>query len=411
VVLNAPLTAPVSLPNPRPGAWKLVAPAIAIAAWGGNHFTPLLLLYRQVEGYSAVEVDLFLAFYIVGVIPGLLLAGPFADRHGRKKLMFVALILGMIGSVVLGLGAASVPMLEIGRLLSGASVAVAMVVGSSWIKELSSAPYAPGVRASTGARRASLTLTVGFGAGAGVSGLMAQWGPLPTLLPYALQILLTVVALLLLSRAPETRQFDGNVKSLLGDLSIPAASRRRFFGVILPIAPWVFATAAIAYAVMPELIEKQVGPDRIAFATLLTVVTLGSGAGIQLIVPRITAITGGRQSLVGLVLVVLGVALGAVEASVLSPALAVVVAALLGGSYGVLLVSGLIEIQQMAGPDDLAGITGIYYSLTYIGFVLPVVLAALAGAVSYSVLLGAVAAIGVVCLLVVARNVRPRSGR
>jgi hypothetical protein len=409
--MNAPLTAPVSLPNPRPGAWKLVAPAIAIAAWGGNHFTPLLLLYRQVEGYSAVEVDLFLAFYIVGVIPGLLLAGPLSDRHGRKKLMFVALILGTIGSVVLGLGAASVPLLEIGRFFSGASVAVAMVVGSSWIKELSSAPYDPDVRASTGARRASLTLTVGFGAGAGVSGLLAQWGPLPTLLPYALQILLTIAAVVVLVRAPETRQFDSNVKLLLADLRIPAASRRRFFGVILPIAPWVFSTAAIAYAVMPALIEKQVGPDRIAFATLLTVVTLGSGVGIQLLVPRITAITGGRQSLVGLGLAILGVILGAVEASALSPALAIVVAVLLGGSYGVLMVSGLIEIQQMAGPDDVAGITGIYYSLTYIGFILPVVLAALAAAASYSVLLAAVAAIGVVCLLVVARNVRPRAGR
>jgi MFS family permease len=409
--MNASLTAPVLLPKPRPGAWKLVAPAIAIAAWGGNHFTPLLLLYRQVEGYTAVEVDLLLASYIVGVIPGLLLAGPLSDRHGRKKLMFVALILGMIGSVILGLGAASVPILEIGRLFSGASVAVAMVVGSSWIKELSSAPYSPGVRASTAARRASLTLTVGFGAGAGVSGLMAQWGPLPTLLPYALQILLTIVAIIVLARAPETRQFDSNVKSLFADLRIPAASRRRFFGVILPIAPWVFSTAAIAYAVMPSLIENQVGPDKIAFATLLTVVTLGSGAGIQFVVPRITAKTGGRQSLVGLGLAVIGVILGAIEASVLSPGLAVVIAVLLGASYGVLMVSGLIEIQQMAGPNDIAGITGIYYSFTYIGFILPVALAALAALTSYSVLLGVVTVIGVICLLVVARNLRPRAGR
>jgi MFS family permease len=406
VVLNAPLTLPVSLPKPRPGAWKLVAPAVAIAAWGGNHFTPLLLLYRQVEGYSEVEVDLLLAFYIVGVIPGLLLAGPFSDRHGRKKLMFFALILGTIGSVLLGFGASSIPLLEIGRLVSGASVAIAMVVGSTWIKELSSAPYDPGAPASTAARRASLTLTVGFGAGAGVSGLMAQWGPLPTLLPYALQVLLTVAAALVLLRAPETRQYDGNVKSLLADLRVPAASRRRFFGVILPMAPWVFATAAVAYAVVPELIEKEVGPDRIAFATLLTVVTLGCGAGIQLVVRRVTAITGGRQSLVGLGLVILGVILGAVEATVLSPVLAVVVAAILGGAYGVLLVSGLIEIQQMAGADDVAGITGIYYSLTYVGFVLPVVLAAFATALSYSALLAGVAGIGVICLAVVARNVR-----
>jgi hypothetical protein len=49
---------------------------------------------------------------------------------------------------------------------------------------------------------------------------------------------------------------------------------------------------------------------------------------------------------------------------VLSPALVVVIAVVMGLGYGISIVSGLIEVQQMAGPDDLAGLTGIYCSLT-----------------------------------------------
>ncbi len=72
---------------PRVKPWLLVAAATAMLAWGGNHFTPLLLMYRQVDGYSSVEVDLFLAFYILGLVPGFLVGGPLADRYGRKRVM------------------------------------------------------------------------------------------------------------------------------------------------------------------------------------------------------------------------------------------------------------------------------------------------------------------------------------
>ena len=198
MAFDAPLSKIIAVPPIRGGAWKVVALAIAITAWGGNHFTPLLLLYREAEGYTAEQVDLFLAFYIVGLIPGFLLAGPLSDRHGRKKLMYLALIIGAVASVVLGLGATSIPLLTIGRLLSGVSVAIAMVVGSSWVKELSTVPYDLKAKPSTGARRSSLALTIGLGVGAGISGVLAQWGPAPTRLPYALQILLSIVAIIAL---------------------------------------------------------------------------------------------------------------------------------------------------------------------------------------------------------------------
>ena len=65
-----------------------------MVAWGGNHFSPLLLLYREVERYTAVQVDLFFAFYILGLVPGFLLTGPLSDRLGRRPLVVAALALG-----------------------------------------------------------------------------------------------------------------------------------------------------------------------------------------------------------------------------------------------------------------------------------------------------------------------------
>ena len=38
-----------------------------MAAWGGNHFSPLLLMYRETDGHTEVQVSLFFAFYILGL--------------------------------------------------------------------------------------------------------------------------------------------------------------------------------------------------------------------------------------------------------------------------------------------------------------------------------------------------------
>jgi predicted MFS family arabinose efflux permease len=417
----------VSAARARP--WLLVAPATALLAWGGNHFTPLLLMYRQVDGYSSVEVDLFLAFYILGLVPGFLIGGPLADRYGRRRVMVVGILFGALGSAVLAAGASSAYWLCAGRLIVGVSVAVAMVAGTAWIEELSRAPYDESGGAS-GARRASLALTAGFGIGAGVSGVLAQWAPDPTVLPYVVQVALLVAAAVPLRWAPETvspvlmgrkpdytagfrpintvREGGVTLRALARDLRIPRASRARFLRVVVPAAPWAFGALAIAYVVTPALVGSKVGDDRVAFATLLTVVALGAGALTQPLVGRIAAATGDRQLVIGLGLTFVGVALCAVEAMVLSPALAVVIAIVMGVGYGISIVSGLIEVQRMAGPDDLAGLTGIYCSLTYVGFTLPVILASLAGVASYAALLTVVALVCLACAAAAGWNLRAR---
>jgi MFS family permease len=386
--------------------WQLAAPALFVMAWGGNHFTPLLHMYETLGNYSTVTADLFLGFYVVGLVPGLLVAASLSDRYGRKPVVILGVLCGIGGSILLGLGFSSEVVICLGRFFAGLSVGVAMSVGTAWLKELSSSPHDLVARPTAGARRPALTLTVGFGLGAGVSGVLAQWGPVPTLLPYVVHIILSLLVLPFLLRAPETVRRSRVHASLLLDLQVPLAGHRRFLRVVLPTAPWVFGAAGIAYAMMPKLVEYRLGELNLAFATLLTVITLGTGALVQPQVSRLNSITHGRAILVGMSLMVAGVLSAVATAVALSPVLALVTGVVLGAAYGITVVAGLVEIQRIALPTDLAGITGVYYSLTYVGFLLPVVFASLSDLFSYPLMLSLLAAICAGCLALTAEGLR-----
>ncbi|MGW5265154.1 MFS transporter [Microbispora sp. NPDC004025] len=409
---ETPQAAPSPATAPTPNSWRAVAAAMFACGWGGNQFTPLLLMYRRLGGYSTLSVDAFLGAYVVGLVPGLLLAGPVSDRRGRRPVLVAGAVASAVASLVLCFGGQSAWPIYVGRLITGFAVGIAMAVGSSWVKELSA-----GADGGLAARRAALCQTAGFGLGAGVAGVLAQWGPWPMVTPYVVHLLLAVMIPVLLLRVPETRpplpHATGSVRELLtalvNDLRVPAPARRRFRLVVLPMAPWVFGTAGLAYAVMPQLVGFRVGDWGLAYATGLTVLTLGTGVAVQPVARRLHRERGtrtGRAPVAAMAVTLVGAALCAANAVLLSPWLAAVAAAALGAGYGIAVVSGLLEIQRMAGADDLAGLTGVYYALAYAGFLLPTVLATLSAWLSYPVMLVAVAAVALVCLGLVMTGAR-----
>ncbi|MFW0789403.1 MFS transporter [Gordonia sp. CPCC 205333] len=383
------------------GYWAAVAAALFASAWGGNEFTPLLVMYRQTSNMSAVVVDALLFTYVLGIIPTLLIAGPLSDRVGRKKLMMLAPIAAALGSLILAVGAHSAGLLAVGRVFSGVALGLSMAVGGTWIKELSDLD---GSSAGAGARRAAMSLTAGFGIGAGVAGVLAQWGPWPTALPYAINVAMAIVALLLLVRVPETRHpVRCDRRRLADDFRIPSVTNGRFLTVVLLVSPWVFGACAVAYAVIPAVMTSHTAGAPIAFAALCCVAGLAAGFGIQSVGRRIDDPTGVRGVVVALVVLMVGMLLAAAAANALTLWLALVAATVLGCGYGMAMISGLLEVQRIAGPDDLAGLTAVFYSGTYLGFAAPAVMAWFAAsswAVTYPSMLvfGAVAA--VVCLAV-----------
>ncbi|MDG3016872.1 MFS transporter [Speluncibacter jeojiensis] len=385
----------------RTRPWWILAAAMFVIAWGGNQFTPLLSMYRMHEGLSTTTVDVLLFAYVLGIIPAMLLGGPLSDRFGRRPLMLPAPVIGIVGSLVLSVGAAHEPVLFVGRVLSGLALGLMMAVGSSWMKELSGAPWDPDAAPGTGARRAAMSMTAGFAIGAVVAGLLAEWGPWPGTLPYLVHVVLSVPVAVALLRTPETRAV-GARGTLLQDLRIPAAAHRRFWYVVIPVAPWVFGAAGAAYAVLPNIMVDRAGAHPIAFSALLCLIALGCGFGIQALGRRIDTPRSARAVAVALGILAVGCAIGAVAARELTIPLAVAAAAVLGAGYGMALVSGLQEIQRIAGPDDLAGLTAVFYSLSYLGFGAPAVMAVLSGWVSYPAMFGFGVIVAVASLALVA---------
>ncbi|PJI93323.1 MFS transporter [Luteimicrobium subarcticum] len=394
-----------------PQAWRRVAPALFAVAWGGNEFTPLLVLYKRTDGFGTATVDILLGAYVLGIVPALLLGGPLSDRYGRRPLLLPAPLLGILGSLTLAVGHGSLTLLLVGRLLSGVSLGLAMAVGTSWVQELSRTPFDPDADAGAGARRASTSLTLGFTLGAAVAAALAQWGPAPTVTPYVVHVLVSVVPAVVLWGAPESRPRAALPGSLRDDLRIPSAGSRRFWLLVFPMAPWVFGCAASAYAILPTVTTDLAASWDVAYAGLLCLVGLGCGTVVQLTSRRIVARSAVRAVVVGLGLVVVGMAVAACGVAWPSLWLTVPAAAVLGCAYGLLMVAGLTQVQRIAGPDDLAGLTAVYYGLCYLGFFAPAVLAGLSTQVPYVVLLGAGSVVAVACLAVVLAGERATGNR
>jgi MFS family permease len=391
-------------PHHPPQDWRRIAAAMFVIGWGGNQFTPLIGAYRDLGGFSQLDVDVFLGAYVFGLIPGLLIASALSDRIGRRPVLLAGLWFSLLGTLLLSLGVhGGYPGIVLGRMFSGVAVGVAMSVGTAWVSELSARA---GDRPGVGARRSALWLTAGLGAGPASAGLLAHFATPALTMPFVVHALLCVPAILLVTEArwAETRprQPLGVSRLTVGELRVPAARHRRFVRVVLPMAPWVFGSAGIAYAIVPQVVDDALGSWALLFAAGLAVATLGTGVLVQPLARRLDDASSARAIVVSMALMTLGVALAAVTAVTGSPWLAVPVALLLGAGYGIAVVSGSLEVQRIANADELAGLTGVYYALCYVGFLLPATLAALGHWFSYPVMLGGVAVLAAICAAVCA---------
>jgi len=376
-------------------AWLRVGVAVAAVGWGANQFAPMLLVYRARLGLSAATVQATFGFYALGLIPGLLVFGALSDRVGRRRVMLPALVASFAASAVLIAGGHVSGLLFVGRFVAGVASGAAFSSGAAWIKELSAGV---GTDERSGPRRVTVTMTAGFGAGPLVAGLLAQFAPAPTTVPYLPHLVLLAVAVAVIVGAPETRVPDPGRphKTLVGraDLRDP-----RFRAVVLPLAPWVFGSAAIALAYLPGLVGGALGGSALAFTAVVTMLTAAAGIVVQPAARRIGAAGHGALVASSLAIVTAGLVVSAVAAALISPILVVVAVLVLGAGYGACQVCGLQEITRLARPETLAGLTAVYQAVSYLGFALPFALAALASTWSPATLLVAVAVLAAITLI------------
>jgi predicted MFS family arabinose efflux permease len=349
-------------------------------ALGTNIPTPLLLVYRRTLGLSDADLTAVFGCYAIGLVAALTVAGAASDRFGRRALVLPFALLAGLCSLLFVPAAGSLPLLYTGRLLQGVVSGVVFSVANAWLQELAG----PDGQQSA-ATRGAVSSSLGFAIAPAMSGLLAQYGPAPTTLPYLVHVAVLVVGLGALLTVPET--VHERRPGRLMTLGLPPEARRPFWAVLAPTAVGVFAFPAVAATVLPLLVV----PDGVgvAYAGLVGGLALGASA----VAARVGRRFERGAAPLGMLLGAIGIAIGVVAVVTRSEALLLPSSALMGGGAGLCLTAGLTLTARLAPPHTRGAMNSAFYAFAYAGFGTPLLLAWLGSQVGTVAALSAFAAV------------------
>ncbi|MEJ6550245.1 MFS transporter [Corynebacterium sp. USCH3] len=360
--------------------WVRIALGMFAVSYGANLFAPLLPVMREVHGLGQAPVNLILAVYVLGLIPALMVGGPLSDRRGRRAVVRPALVFSAVGTAVtlsahLAATSAGGPvLLTAGRMLTGVAVGLVLAAGASWLKEVTVETGGP---SGAAARRATAATSAGFGIGPLVSGPVAEWLPGPDTTPLILHLAMIVVLTPLVWVTPEAdRRSDARLRFP------PTARSPRFLLTVALWAPWAFGLATTSFAVLPPLVASGVSAP-VAYTGLIAGVAMLTGTFVQPWAGRLPATAPVTPPLYALGTTVLGMGAALIVVTTEAVWFLIPTAVVLGTAYGIMMVSGLREVQRIAAPEELGSLTAVFYALTYLGFFMPFVIALVAPLVGY----------------------------
>ena len=378
--------------------WRRAAFALFAVAAGTNVPTPLLLIYRDTLDLGPDVLTAVFGSYALGLVPALAFAGPLSDRLGRRRVMLPCMVLAMLTSLLLIAAAASLPVLFAGRALQGAVSGAVFTVGSAWVAELSLV----GGDGAAG-RRAAVAMTGGFSIGPFVSGLLGEYAPFPTTLPYLLHVVLVVVGLLAALRVPETVALVARQDRQAQGPLVERADRFALLTVLAPLAVCVYAFPTVVVSAVPLLVETDAPP------VLLTGVLAGLTLGFGTVAAPLQRPLGAWTALAAVLLGVAGYLTAMAGASSGSPVVLLLSSLLLGSGGGLALAAGLALTARLARPGRRGALSAVFLGCAYVGFGAPYVVAVAAEATRVEVPLAVGA--GLAALLAVRLLVATRRGQ
>nr|WP_051809453.1 MFS transporter [Actinoplanes subtropicus] len=360
---------------------------------GSVIITPLYPLYQREFGFSEITLTLVYAVYVVGNLAALLFFGQISDRAGRKRVALPALGLATAGTLLF-VFAQGTAWLYAGRLLIGLAVGILSGTGTAWLAEL----FGPGERRAATVTAATANLT-GIAVGPLLAGLLAEYAPVPLVLPFVAYLIVLGVVATAVARAPETRRLGESRLRVRPRVGVP---RERWGAFAAPaVTAFVsFALGGLYFALIPTIVTHDLRVRNVAVSGLV-VFALGVVAAVSLVLGRrlepARAMAGGLLCLL--------------------PAVALVVLAQAARSMGVLLLAsavggvalalgyrGSLEVVNEIAPDDRrAEVVSTYFMACFIGNSVPVigvgVLSAVAGPlIASAVFAGTVGALAVAAL-------------
>jgi len=242
---------------------------------GNNIPAPLYPVYQGLWHFSTGMLTVVFAVVAVGVFPALLFLGPLSDVRGRRPVLLLGVALALAGAVVFML-AQGVAWLIVARLLQGLAFGALSGTATATLTEL---------EPQGSVQRAALVATVAIVSSQAIapllSGTLAQYAPLPTMLVYLVLAVLLVPALLGIWTIPETVKTAG-ASSSAPRLGVPRAIRRPF--TLASVAVFsAFGTVGLISALGPSLASTLLHVQNRAVGGLVVFALLGTSAFTQIL--------------------------------------------------------------------------------------------------------------------------------
>jgi MFS family permease len=386
------------------GFWVIAAAFFTVMAFSTLP-TPLYALYQQRDGFATFLITVIFAAYGIGVMASLYLAGHVSDWLGRRRVILVAIVVEIVAAVLF-LAWPEVPGLMVARFVNGVGVGMLTATATAHLSELR-AVARPEENPSTSGTVASVVNIGGLAAGALVSGLLAQFVVAPLVVPYALFLVLLVVAAVAVAFVPETvERLEERPAYRPQRVSLPAASRSTFFAAGAG-AFSAFAIFGLFTSLAPTFLAGTLHePSRLVAGTVSFAV-FAAAAVAQVVTARLAALVQLRVAVTLMALGLVGIATGVL---VVNLAVFVVAGVLAGAGVGILFRGSIGVAASLASGPSRGEIMAALFLIAYAGMSLPVLLIGLALLFlpSTLVLVAFVAIVLVLVLVSGARMIRTR---
>jgi MFS family permease len=341
--------------------------------------------------FAVLTTTVIFASYAAGVLTALLVFGRWSDAVGRRPVLLAGAVFALASAAVFLL-ADDVPLLLVGRLLSGFSAGIFTGTATAAVVEA-----APPERRDRAAVMATIANVGGLGLGPLLAGVLVQYAPHPLQLSFVVHIVLVILAIAAVLIAPETSACTGRIG--LQRLSVPAEVRPVFM-TAATAAFAGFAVMGLFTAVAPSFVSGVIGISNHAVAGAMASSIFAASAISQLLARRIAP---ARAVAVGCAILAVGMAMLAVALHLSSLSGLIVAAVVAGVGQGISFSRGLAAVAELTPADRRAEVSSTYFVVAYVAISLPVVGEGLAAqhwglrtaGVSFAV---AIAVLAVVCL-------------
>ena len=352
--------------RPRRYGFVLLTYAFAAIMIGTTLPTPMYAVYAERMHFAVSTTTVIFATYAVGVLGALLAFGRWSDAIGRRPVLLIGAAFALLSTVVF-LFADDIPLLLIGRLLSGLSAGI--FTGTATAAVVEAAPPEQRGRAAVAATVANVG---GLGAGPLLAGLLVEYAPRPLHTSFVVHILLVVLAVGAVLLAPETSARTGRIG--FQRLAVPAEVRQVFLtGATATFAG--FAVLGLFSAVAPSFVAGVMGIDNHAIAGAVAGSLFIASAIVQ---PAARRIPAQRAVAIGCAFLVVGMLLLGAALHLSSLPGLIGAAAVAGIGQGISFSRGLADVVELAPSGRRAEVSSTYFVVAYVGLSLPVVGAGLA---------------------------------